>query len=60
MVNLDKFISELKLNLDNITRSDLQGIIEARCITTGEDEEQILKILDNYIKDNKNGGNLKC
>lgn len=49
-VSLKDFIDDLKQNINNITRSDLQGIIEARCMKTGENEEEILKILDEYVK----------
>lgn len=34
---------------DGWTRSDLQGYIEARCITTGEDENEILNMIDNKL-----------
>ena len=38
-----------------ITRGDLQGIVEARCKKTGEDEENILKKIDEK-NENKSGG----
>lgn len=51
MVGLEKFIEDLKKNMNDMTRSDLQDIVEAYCMQTREDEEKILEILDNYRKD---------
>ena len=50
-----EFIEDLKQNKNVITRGDLQGIVEARCKKTGEDEENILKKIDEK-NENKSGG----
>lgn len=39
---LEDFIQDLVDNFDNITTSDLQGIVDARCMQTHEDENEIL------------------
>lgn len=39
----EEFIQDLVKNYDDFTTSDLQGIIEARCITTGENADEILE-----------------
>lgn len=39
---LEDFIQGLVDDFDNITTSDLQGIVDARCMQTHEDENQIL------------------
>ncbi len=39
----EQFIDYLVENFDELTTSDLQGIIEGRCMQTGEDEEEILQ-----------------
>lgn len=39
---LEEFIQDLVDNFDDIDTSDLQGIVEARCMQTGEDENEIL------------------
>ena len=39
---LEDFIQGLVDDFDNITTSDLQGIVEARCMQTHEDENEIL------------------
>ena len=41
---LDHFDDE-----DGWTRSDLQGYVGARCMTTGEDEEEILNMIDTRL-----------
>ena len=53
MDSLEKFIEDLKKNMNFMTRSDLQGCVEAYCIQTGEDEEKILNLLDKYKKEEK-------
>lgn len=53
MDSLEKFIEDLKKNMNFMTRSDIQGCVEAYCIQTGEDEEKILQILDKYKKEEK-------
>lgn len=40
------FIDELVNSFENLTRGDLQGIVQARCIKTGENEDEILKQID--------------
>lgn len=45
-VSTEDFIADLKANKDNMTRGDLQGAVEARCMQTGEDEEELLKKID--------------
>ncbi|EAR66241.1 hypothetical protein B14911_10917 [Bacillus sp. NRRL B-14911] len=42
-MNKEQIIDYLLENFDELTTSDLQGVIEARCIQTGEDEEVILQ-----------------
>ena len=55
MLDIKEFIEDLKQNKNVITRGDLQGIVEARCKKTGEDEENILKKIDEK-NENKSGG----
>lgn len=55
MLDIKEFIEDLKQNKNFITRGDLQGIVEARCKKTGEDEENILKKIDEK-NENKSGG----
>ena len=50
MSDIEKFIKDLKQNINDITRSDLQGIVIARCKNTGEDEEKLLQKIDNELK----------
>ena len=50
MDDIEKFIKDLKQNIKDITRSDLQGIVIARCKKTGEDEEKLLQKIDNELK----------
>lgn len=38
----EDFIKDLVENYDEIDTSDLQGIVMARCMRTGEDEDEIL------------------
>jgi hypothetical protein len=51
--NLQEFIKDLIKNIDDISQSDLQGIIQARCLNTNENEETILIIIENYLKNKK-------
>lgn len=48
----EDFIKEMVELYDEISTSDLQGIVEARCIQTGENEDDILneiyEIVENY------------
>lgn len=37
-----EFIKDMVENFDELTTSDLQGIIEARCMQTGENEDELL------------------
>lgn len=46
---LEDFIQRLVDDFDNITTSDLQGIVEARCMQTGEDEDKILDEIYNRV-----------
>lgn len=39
----EEFIKDLVENYDEIDTSDLQGIVMARCMRTGEDEDEILE-----------------
>ena len=39
---IDEFIKDLVNNFDKLTTSDLQGVIQARCVKTKEDENAIL------------------
>lgn len=39
----EEFIKDLVKNYDEIDTSDLQGIVMARCMRTGEDEDEILE-----------------
>lgn len=55
MLDIKEFIEDLKQNKNFITRGDLQGIVEARCKKTGENEENILKKIDEK-NENKSGG----
>ena len=55
MLDIKEFIEDLKQNKNFITRGDFQGIVEARCKKTGEDEENILKKIDEK-NENKSGG----
>ena len=43
MQTREEFINEMVENSNKITTSDLQGIIEARCMKTGKCEEELLK-----------------
>jgi len=38
----EEFIQDIVEHYDEFTTSDLQGYIGARCMTTGEDEEDFL------------------
>ena len=38
----EEFIEEMIINFDELTSSDLQGIVEARCIKTGENADELL------------------
>ena len=38
-----EFIKDLVENYEDFTTSDLQGVVEARCIITGENEDEILE-----------------
>lgn len=46
---LEDFIQDLVDNFDNITTGDLQGVVEARCMQTGEDENEILDEIYNRV-----------
>lgn len=46
---LDEFIEDLVKDFDEITTSDLQGVVQARCIRTKEDENTILNEIYNKV-----------
>ena len=43
-----EFIEDMVKNYDELG-ADLQGIVEARCMRTGEDEEEILRSIYSRI-----------
>ena len=43
MKSLEKFIENLVKDFNELTTNDLQGIVMARCIQTGENEDEILE-----------------
>ena len=45
-----EFIEDLIKNYDDFTTGDLQGIVEARCMTTGENADEILEEIYKNIK----------
>lgn len=49
MVNLETFIQDLVNNYGEFTRGDLQAVVEARCIQTGESSDAILQEIDDRI-----------
>lgn len=49
MVNLETFIQDLVDNYGEFTRGDLQAVVEARCIQTGESSDAILQEIDDRI-----------
>lgn len=46
---LDEFIEDLVNEFDEITTSDLQGVVQARCMRTKEEENAILNEIYNKI-----------
>lgn len=46
---LDEFIEDLVNDFDEITTSDLQGVVQARCMRTKEDENEILNEIYNKV-----------
>lgn len=46
---LDEFIEDLVNDFDEITTSDLQGVVQARCIRTKEDGNEILNEIYNKV-----------
>lgn len=46
---LDEFIEDLVNDFDEITTSDLQGVVQARCMRTKEDENAILNEIYNKV-----------
>lgn len=46
---LDEFIEDLVNDFDEITTSDLQGVVQARCMRTKEDENSILNEIYNKV-----------
>lgn len=52
-MDTNKFIEDMIENYNDMTTSDLQACVQARCMETGEDENILLeKIYENI----KNGG----
>ena len=49
MENLETFIQDLVDNYGEFTRGDLQAVIEARCMITGESSDAILREVDDRI-----------
>lgn len=50
MENLETFIQNLIDNYGEFTRGDLQAVVEARCIRTGESSDAILQEIDEGVK----------
>ena len=46
---LNEFIEDLVNDFDEITTSDLQGVVQARCMRTKEDENAILNEIYNKV-----------
>lgn len=49
MKNLETFIQDLVNNYAEFTRGDLQAVVEARCMRTGESSDAILQEIDDRI-----------
>lgn len=49
MENLEIFIQDLVNNYGEFTRGDLQAVVEARCMRTGESSDAILQEIDDRI-----------
>lgn len=49
MVNLETFIQDLVDNYGEFTRGDLQAVVEARCMRTGESSDAILMEIDDRV-----------
>lgn len=45
----EEFIKDIIKNYENFTTSDLQGVVQARCKKTGEDEKLILNEINNKV-----------
>ena len=45
----EEFIKDLVENYDEIDTSDLEGIVMARCMQTGENEDEILEEIYNRV-----------
>ena len=46
----EEFIEDMVINFDELTSSDLQGIVEARCIQTGEDADELLNEIYQIVR----------
>ena len=55
MENLETFIQDLVNNYGEFTRSDLQAVVEARCMKTGENSDAILQEIDDRINERTRG-----
>lgn len=47
--SIEDFIQDIVDNYNNFTRGDLQGYVEARCITTGENSDEVLGEIDSIL-----------
>lgn len=50
IVNYEEFLKDMVENFDDMTTSDLEGIVEARCIETKENENAILDDIYSKIR----------
>lgn len=50
IVNYEEFIRDMVENFNDMTTSDLEEIVEARCMKTKENENAILDDIYNRIK----------
>ena len=44
-----EFIEDLVLNYETLSYSDLQGVVQARCMITKEDENSILNEINSKV-----------
>lgn len=55
ITNYEEFIQDIVNNFDDFTSGDLQAVVEARTIKTGENDDDILK--DIYTRVNNKSRN---
>lgn len=48
-LSLEEFIEDLVLNYETLSYSDLQGVVQARCMITKEDENSILNEINSKV-----------